>query len=242
MMKISKRFTTTLLAVAVLGTPLAAMAGKQGHGPGHGRQTADAESYPDATEIAGDADSSLDATEVAGDTASSLDATEVADLEFMREEEKLARDVYRTLYGLWGLPVFDNISKSEQVHTTRVEDMIEKYGLYDPVADDTTGVFVNQELADLYQTLITEGGISSLKALYVGAAIEEIDMMDLQHAIDATDNAEIQQLYENLMSGSKNHLRAFVGQIENLGIVYEAQHLPQDEVDSILNSPIERGR
>ena len=85
------------------------------------------------------------------------------------------------------------------------------------------------------------GSQSSLQALYVGAAIEEIDMIDLQEAIDATDNADIQMLYENLMSGSRNHLRAYVAQIENLGVVYEAQYLPQDEVDSIVDSPVERG-
>lgn len=211
-MKTMQRFTATLLAVAVLGAPLAAMAGKQGAG----RQAADA--------------------------VTTLDATEIADLEYMREEEKLARDVYRTLYGLWGLQVFDNISASEEVHTTQVEDMIDKYGLIDPVADDTTGVFVNQVLADLYQTLITKGGVSSLEALYVGAAIEELDMVDLQHAIDATDNVDIQRLYANLMSGSRNHLRAYVGKIEDLGIVYEAQYLTQEEVDSIVDSPVERGR
>ena len=209
-MKTIKRVSTTLLAMAVLGTPLAAMAGKQGMG----RQAAAVES--------------------------SLDATEITDLEYMREEEKLARDVYRTLYDLWGLPVFDNIAGSEQVHTTQVEDMMEKYGLTDPVVDDTTGVFVNQVLANLYQELITAGGMSSLKALYVGAAIEELDMIDLQHAIDATDNDDIRRLYENLMRGSRNHLRAYVGQIENLGIVYEAQYLTQEEVDAIVDSPVER--
>ena len=67
-------------------------------------------------------------------------------------------------------------------------------------------------------------------------------MIDLQRAIDETDNADIQRLYENLMSGSRNHLRAYVGQIENLGIVYEAQCLPQDEVDSIVDAPVERVR
>ncbi len=210
-MKTIKRMTTTLLAVAVLGAPLAALAGK-----GMGRQAAD--------------------------VSATLDADEIADLLYMREEEKLARDVYRTLYDLWALPVFDNISESEQVHTTSVEDMLEKYDVPDPVADDSTGVFVNQDLANLYQALITEGGMSSLQALYVGAAIEELDMLDLQHAIDTTDNDDIRQLYENLMSGSRNHLRAFVGQIEDLGIVYEAQYLTQEEVDSIVDSPVERGR
>jgi hypothetical protein len=210
-MKTIKRMTTTLLAVAVLGAPLAALAGK-----GMGRQAAD--------------------------VSATLDADEIADLLYMREEEKLARDVYRTLYELWALPVFDNISESEQVHTTSVQDMLEKYDVPDPVADDSTGVFVNQDLANLYQALITEGGMSSLQALYVGAAIEELDMLDLQHAIDTTDNDDIRQLYENLMSGSRNHLRAFVGQIEDLGIVYEAQYLTQEEVDSIVDSPVERGR
>ena len=166
---------------------------------------------------------------------------EASDLLYMREEEKLARDVYVTFFGLWGLPVFNNISGSEQVHTTHVQDMIEKYRLTDPVVDDTTGVFVDQYLANLYAELVAEGSRSPLKALYVGAAIEELDMLDLQRAIDETDNADIQTLYENLMSGSRNHLRAYVGQIENLGIVYEAQQLTQDEVDSIVDSPVERG-
>ena len=213
-MKIIKRISTTLLAAALLGGPLVSIAGNQGK----------------------DFDRQSQATDT------SLDANEIHNLEYMREEEKLARDVYRTLFGIWGLPVLNNISESEQVHTTQMEDMLEKYRLPDPVVDDATGVFVDQELAVLYDTLIVEGSRSSLKALYVGAAIEEIDMIDLQRAIDETDNADIQRLYENLMSGSRNHLRAYVDQIENLGIVYEAQYLPQVEVDSIVDSPVERSR
>jgi len=170
-----------------------------------------------------------------------LSDVEAEGILFMREEEKLARDVYITLYQTWSLPVFDNIAASEETHTTQVEDMLEKYRVPDPVVDDTVGVFVDPHLASLYTTLVAQGYASSLAALYVGAAIEEIDMIDLQEAIDATDNADIKQLYENLMSGSRNHLRAYVGQIENLGIVYEAQHLTQDEVDAIIDAPVERG-
>ena len=173
--------------------------------------------------------------------ASTLDGTETANLVYMREEEKLARDVYITLYGIWSLPVFDNIAASEETHTTQVEDMLEKYRVTDPVVDDTVGVFVDPHLASLYTTLVDQGSASSLAALYVGAAIEEIDMIDLQEAIDASDNADIRQLYENLMSGSRNHLRAYVGQIENLGIVYEAQYLTQEAVDAIVDAPVERG-
>ena len=170
-----------------------------------------------------------------------LSATEVENLMYMREEEKLARDVYLTMFDAWGLAVFDNIAASEQQHTDSVKDMIEKYRLADPVVDDTVGVFVNQQLATLYAKLVARGTQSSLEALHVGAFIEEVDMVDLARAIEASDNADIRQLYENLMSGSRNHLRAYVGQIEALGVVYEAQYLSQDEVDAIVDSPVERG-
>jgi hypothetical protein len=174
-------------------------------------------------------------------TAGSVDTTEADYLAYVREEEKLARDVYITLYQAWGLTVFDNIAASEETHTTTVEDMIEKYRLTDPVADDTVGVFVNPDLASLYTTLVTRGSQNSVEALYVGAAIEELDMIDLQAAIDATYNGDIRQLYENLMRGSRNHLRAYVTRIESLGIVYEAQYLTQEQVDEIVDSPVERG-
>ena len=173
-------------------------------------------------------------------TQQALSALEVDNLMYMREEEKLARDVYLTLFDAWGLAVFENIAASEQTHTDSVKDMIEKYRLADPVVDDTRGVFVNQDLATLYATLIARGMQSSLEALYVGALIEEVDMVDLKRAIEETDNADIRQLYENLMTGSRNHLRAYVGQIEALGVVYEAQFLSQEQVDEIVDSPVER--
>jgi hypothetical protein len=212
-MNITGKLATAVIATTVLAASVPATAGQNGSGM--------------------DQASSLE--------TSTLDATETANLVYMREEEKLARDVYITFFESWSLPVFDNIAASEQTHTSTVEDMLEKYRVTDPVADDSVGVFVDPKLASLYTTLVAQGSASSLAALYVGAAIEEIDMIDLQAAIDVSDNADIRQLYENLMSGSRNHLRAYVGQIEDLGIVYEAQYLTQEEVDAIVDSPLERG-
>lgn len=42
-----------------------------------------------------------------------LNAAEIEGLLFMREEEKLAHDVYLALYAKWGLPIFQNIAQSE---------------------------------------------------------------------------------------------------------------------------------
>jgi len=211
----TKTFSAIAVALAVLATPVASMGGYRGGAA---------------------------QTETDGSASSVLSAVEVENLAYMREEEKLARDVYLTMFDAWGVVVFENIAASEQQHTDSVEDMIEKYRLTDPVVDDRIGVFVNQDLASLYAELTTRGAMSSLEALHVGALIEEVDMVDLQHAIEETDNSDIRLLYENLLTGSRNHLRSFVAAIEDMGVVYEAQYLSQDEVDEIVDSPMERGK
>lgn len=171
-----------------------------------------------------------------------LSAEEIEYLGFMREEEKLARDVYLVLYREWGTDVFANIALSEQQHTDAVRLLIETYGLEDPVADDSIGVFVNLELADLYEVLVQRGSLSIIEALYVGALIEEVDMEDIQHAIDVSDERDVLTVYDNLMRASRNHLRAFVSAIETLtGDEYQAQYLDQETVDEILTSEIETG-
>lgn len=214
-MRMTKTFSAIAVALAVLAPPVASMGGYRGGAA---------------------------QTETDSSASSVLSAVEVENLAYMREEEKLARDVYLTMFDAWGVVVFENIAASEQQHTDSVEDMIEKYRLTDPVVDDRIGVFVNQDLASLYAELTTRGAMSSLEALHVGALIEEVDMVDLQHAIEETDNSDIRLLYENLLTGSRNHLRSFVAAIEDMGVVYEAQYLSQDEVDEIVDSPMERGK
>ncbi|MEZ5448445.1 MAG: DUF2202 domain-containing protein [Thiolinea sp.] len=170
-----------------------------------------------------------------------LQASEAELLVFMREEEKLARDVYLTLYKKWGLSIFQNIASSEQQHTDRIKALLQTYGLVDPVVANTVGVFTDATLANLYNQLVTQGKRSKMKALQVGALIEETDILDLQTAIASTQHQDIVNVYNNLMKGSRNHLRAFSSQIENRGTTYEAQVLSQEEVDAIIDSPQERG-
>ena len=170
--------------------------------------------------------------------AESLTSTEAQQLIFLREEEKMARDVYDSLHERWGLFVFDNISSAEQRHMDAVLSQLNRYGLVDPVLQP--GVFSDRELQHLYDVLIARGGESQIEALLTGALIEEVDMQDLNEMIASTDNAGLISLYEKLLCGSRNHLRAFVRQIENRGVVYEAQVLRQSEVDLIVDSPMER--
>ncbi|MEZ5451771.1 MAG: DUF2202 domain-containing protein [Thiothrix sp.] len=162
-------------------------------------------------------------------------------LAYTREEEKLARDVYKTLGEQWGINSFNNIANSEQQHMDAMGKQLANYGLEDPVKDDSVGAFSNPDLADLYQQLIERGSQSPQEALQVGAYIEELDMLDLQQAIDEADQPGLVSAYENLLKGSRNHMRSFVGQIENQGVDYQAQILPQATVDQITSSGLERG-
>jgi len=52
-----------------------------------------------------------------------LTEVEIEGLLFMREEEKLAGDVYRYFYDLWGNNIFQNIARSEDTHTNAVLDL-----------------------------------------------------------------------------------------------------------------------
>ena len=158
----------------------------------------------------------------------------------MREEEKMARDVYLTQYDTWNDSVFNNITGSEQEHMDAIVPLLAKYNLVDPVID-AIGVFANPELQELYVELDERAALSHMEALHVGALIEEVDMYDIQVAIDKMDHEDIISVYEELLKGSRNHLRSFVSKIEAEGIVYEAQYLPQEEVDAIVDSPMERG-
>ena len=151
---------------------------------------------------------------------SQLSDEEIAGLILMREEEKLARDVYNKLGEKWGTNIFTNIAKSEQTHTDAVKVLLNRYNIEDPVKDDSIGVFNSLQLDELYQTLVKQGSLSLLDAFVVGAIIEDLDIKDLNELSAKTDNADIITTYNNLNKGSRNHLRAYIRQIENNGGSY----------------------
>lgn len=163
-------------------------------------------------------------------------------LMLMREEEKLAHDVYVTLYEKWGLPIFDNISASEQRHTDAVLDLLEVRGLSDPAAGLGRGEFSNPDFTALYKQLVEKGSQSLMDALIVGATIEDLDLNDLDQWMLKIQDEDILSVYKNLAKGSRNHMRAFYGQITSREGDYKPQYISQQKMDEIVNSPKEMGR
>lgn len=170
-----------------------------------------------------------------------LSQEETTSLSFMREEEKLARDVYSTLYSKWGSNIFTNISGSEQTHMDAILILLKKYNLPDPVTTGTVGVFKNESLQNLYKQLTAQGSLSLSDAYKVGATIEDLDIFDLKNALLINDNQDIKLVYDMLSKGSRNHLRSFYKNILNAGDTYIPQYINQADFDSIINSAMESG-
>jgi len=166
---------------------------------------------------------------------------EKADLLYMREEEKLAKDIYLNFFQKWGYRIFGNIARSEQTHENAIKGLLVKYAITDPAAGNAAGVFTEPHLQKIYNDLAAAGNISLTDALKVGATVEELDISDLEQAIEEADSKDIQVVFQNLMKGSRNHLRNYVRMLKLYGQSYEPQYLSSEEVKAITDSPMERG-
>lgn len=171
-----------------------------------------------------------------------LSVSEADGLVYMREEEKLAHDVYVTLYAQWGLPVFDNIANSEATHTAAIKTLLDIYGIADPAAGKGVGEFTNPDLQKLYDEFVAQGSQSLTDALKVGAAIEEVDIRDLQTRLAKTSSADIKLVYNNLMRGSENHLQAFTTNLQRqTGETYSSQGFGANSNNSVGITTNQRG-
>lgn len=184
-----------LLALILLPAGVLA-AGVQGTGSGYGS--------PDGAAVTASAGSAQ---------ALALTADEVTWLTYMREEEKMARDVYLMMYDKYKVPLFKNIATSEQRHMDAVKTLLDKYSVADPAAGKGIGEFTNPKIQALYTTLILQGSVSKADAFRAGVLIEETDIGDLNQAIAAARHDDIIKVYNNLLLGSYNHLDAFESQL-----------------------------
>ncbi len=138
-----------------------------------------------------------------------LSTSETAAVTYMREEEKLARDVYTKLAGTSGNPVFTRIAASEQRHMDALGRVITRYGLTDPTQGKTAGQFQNQTLQQLYNELTTKGSASPAAAIEVGRSIEKLDIADLNSREATSKHTDVRWTFQQLERGSNMHLRAF---------------------------------
>lgn len=136
-------------------------------------------------------------------------AAQKLQLQYLVEEEKLARDVYAYLAANVTSQKFSNITKSEQTHMDNISALLRKYNYFNPTTTRAPGVFRDAELQKLYNDLIAQGSVSVAAAMQVGIAIEELDIADLKKMMVSPAPADVKLAYDLLLKGSYNHLAAF---------------------------------
>jgi len=222
----------------------------EGRGDGNGEKNGESEDSHDEinhSEIKGitvDENGSVSANidEIIGDIAVlDLNESEKRSILFIREEEKLARDVYIYLDNRYSneISIFGNIAdKAEQTHMDLVKGLVERYNLTDPITeaeDLNLGVFQNSILQSEYDKLIAKGDIALIDAIEVGLYIEDLDIRDIEKYMSQTDNKDLLAIYQLLVDGSESHMKAFVRQYDKYNATYTPQFISQSRFDLIFN-------
>jgi hypothetical protein len=138
-----------------------------------------------------------------------LTTTQKAQLKFLVEEEKMARDIYLYLATKTTTRKFSNIARSEQTHMNYMATLLTKYKLWNPTTNRKAGVFYNQDIQKLYNTLIAEGAVGIVEAYGVGVKVEEVDIASLDELLVNPMPADVRATLDLLLAASYNHLEAF---------------------------------
>ncbi len=174
-----------------------------------------------------------------GTNAGPLSADEQQLLHFTREEEKLARDVYRAIGAAH--PSFVSVASSEQTHMDAVATLLTRYGIADPALGKGAGEFTDGTLQKLYTDLVAAGNRSQIAALQVGVEIEELDIADIERGKAKATHADLVTTMDNLTRGSRNHLRTFYANLQGVGGSYTPKHLDPASFNAIVMSARETG-
>jgi hypothetical protein len=138
-----------------------------------------------------------------------LTVAQKAQLKYLVEEEKLARDVYTYLAEKVTTRKFSNIARSEQTHMNYLGTVLTKYKIWNPTTNRKAGVFFNQEIQGLYNTLTAEGAVGLVEAYGVGVKVEEVDIASLEELLLKAMPVDVKATLELLLAASYNHLEAF---------------------------------
>jgi hypothetical protein len=164
--------------------------------------------------------------------AEMLTTDERNDLQWMRAEENLARDVSLAFLLKWKKGPFASIAASEATHGDAVRQLLVRYHIADPAPGAEGTSATDPTFGRLYREFVTSGSKSYVDALRIGANIEEMDIRDLRER--QSKREDIATVYDKLEAGARIHLRTFVKEIERQGVAWMPSYLMTPEFASIM--------
>lgn len=171
---------------------------------------------------------------------SALNADEIEFLYAVREDEKLAHDVYSVFADKYPTaPQIGRIMNAESTHMAAVDSLFKYYEI-DYVPTTEVGVFASPERQEQFNTLSAQSS-TLVEAFKTMAFIEEEGIAAYNAVVGDIENVNIKLVIEHLTKASGNHLKAVDRQIKSLGETYTPTVLTQEDYDAIINAPFTHG-
>jgi hypothetical protein len=127
----------------------------------------------------------------------------------MAEQEKLAHDLYTAYAARYDARIFDQITVAETRHLAAVRALLDRYGVPDPTAGKAAGQFASTSVKATYDRLLAQGSGGEQAALKAGVTVEQAQVAALRKALKGLTAADVQQVYNRLLTTSQRHLEAF---------------------------------
>ena len=174
------------------------------------------------------------------DSTADLTADEIEFIYAVREDEKVARDLYFSFFGTFGLKPFENIGKAEDNHIKATEKLFDYYEIDYPALSEN-GKFENAIRQKLYDSLLLKG-TPELEAFKVMALLEETNIAEYGEVLKTIVNPNIKIVIENLAKASVNHFKAAIRQITALGGTYAPSLMTQEQYRAVIAVGFEQGK
>ena len=152
-------------------------------------------------------------------------------LTYMKDEERLASDLYLNLYNYYKnysdleIKQLNNIAtNTENDQISIIKSLVKRYDLNSSEPQDVNisrGVYENQVIQDLYDKFYAIGQNSQEEALKVGCMVEVTDINDLDKYISLAKESnatDIETAFKALRDGSYHNYWTFDQTLKNLGV------------------------
>lgn len=171
----------------------------------------------------------------------SLSADEIEFQFALREDEKMARDLYTVFAAKYSTaPQIDRIAAAENSHIACVEAVLDYYEISYPAMTAAAGLFEDAKRQAIYNELADKSG-TLLEVYATMAAVEEESVSAYKSVQSEITNENIALVITNMIKASSNHLKAAVCQIIAGGGTYTPLYLSAEEFGTIVNLPYQNG-
>lgn len=174
------------------------------------------------------------------DSTADLTTDEIEFIYAVREDEKIARDLYFSFFRNFGLKTFENIGKAEDNHIKATEKLFDYYEIDYP-ALSANGKFEDASRQKLFDSLLLKG-TPELEAFKVMALLEESNIVEYGEVLKSIVNPNIKLVIENLAKASANHFKAAIRQITALGGTYAPALMTQEQYRALIAIGFEKGK